>query len=178
MLYDITANSYATNRLLGALVGLARVTDGNEHLIRSSCTALIAEVLSFVLTSSKPEKDILEDYIKRIEEEKWQLVPDCRFCASPCGRHNAYDLARLYSADPEIRDLKYLLLSGACRIAACARRWQLLGQSKELDRFLYTALIVIGIDDYSLQDLLSLITELGVMEQKCMELVVKNYSVG
>ena len=157
--------------LLGQLIGLAKVTDGNEHLICPSCTELIAEVLDFI-HSAGADAD-LAPYSQRIEEEKWSLVPDCRLCASPCGRHRAYDMAQLHSADPEIRDLKYLLLEGICKIAACLRRWSLLGKSAALDRFLYTALIVVGLDDYSLQDLLPILRTLGAMEKKCADLMAE-----
>ena len=157
---------------MGQLIGLARVTDGNEHLINPSCTELMAGVLSFV--HNHPQGADFSAYSQRIDEEKWKMVPDCRLCASPCGRHRAYDMARLHSAEPEIRDLKYLLLEGLCKIAACICRWGLLGKSPAVDRFLYTVLIVIGLDDYSLQDLLPILRTLGAMEKKCADLIAES----
>lgn len=169
MIYTI---SKEYDRLLGELIGLARVTDGNEHLIHDSCTELIAQVLAFV--HNHPQSTDFTIYSQRIEAEKWQMVPDCRLCASPCGRHRVYDMEQLHSADVEIRDLKYLLLEGICRIAACVCRWKLLGKSPALDRFLYTALIVVGLDDYSLQDLLPILRTLGAMEKKCADLIAES----
>lgn len=171
MIYTI---SKEYDRLLGELIGLARVTDGNEHLINDSCTGLIAEVLDYV--HSAEVRTEISTYFQRIEEEKWKMVPDCRLCASPCGRHRAYDMVQLHNADSEIRDLKYLLLEGICMIAACVCRWKLPGKSPALDRFLYTALIVVGLDDYSLQDFLPILRTLGAMEKKCADLISESLS--
>ena len=157
--------------LLGQLIGLARVTDGNEHLINPSCTGLMAEVLAFV--HDHPQGADHSAYSQRIETEKWKMVPDCRLCASPCGRHRAYDMVQLHNADSEIRGLKYLLLEGICKIAACICRWELLGKSPALDRFLYTVLIVIGLD-YCVDDLLPILRTLGAMEKKCADLIAES----
>ena len=96
--------------LLGQLIGLAKVTDGNEHLICPSCTELIAEVLDFI-HSAGADAD-LAPYSQRIEEEKWSLVPDCRLCASPCGRHRAI-------ADALVETAKNLGITGQILDVGC-----------------------------------------------------------
>ena len=41
----MTQRSAASDRLIGALIGLARATEGNEHLISAAVTDVAAAVL-------------------------------------------------------------------------------------------------------------------------------------
>ena len=130
-------------KVIGALIGLARATDGNEHLISDDATAVIMEGLTSC------DEQILE----KIDTEKRKMVPGCFACASPCGRTAAFDLAELNKADEDIRWLKMQIL----------KRLQMLASApKNTDRTLfYKGLIVVGMEDYTADDLRGVLMELN-----------------
>lgn len=151
-------NTQLCERLIGELIGLARATDGSEHLISQSSTSLIQEALAAACRDS--DADALEKLIGRVEEEKRKMVPDCFTCACPCGRTSAYDLARLDREDTDVRSLKMQLLQGIQGMASAAPECS----SERLDRFFYTALIIIGMDDFRKDDLLPYVQEMEALK--------------
>lgn len=162
------------DRLTGALIGLARATDGNEHLISASSTAVVVESLFATLTNVNFDNDALEQLLARVEEEKRKMVPDCFSCASPCGKNQDYDLGKLWSAEEDIRSLKSLILFGIRGIAAYAYHAALLGYHDEtVDRFFYKALVAIGMDDWGMEELLPIVMEVGEVNLRCMALLDK-----
>lgn len=140
------------NRLLGELIGLARATDGNEHLISDASTAVIVDCLVASLEPLPQEK--LEVLLRRIDEEKHRMTPDCFACAAPCGKNNAYDMGRLQREEPRTREAKLRLLAGIQQMAVggCTH--------KAAERFLYKALIVIGMEDFGPEFTESVIQEM------------------
>ena len=160
------------DKLPGALIGLARATDGNEHLIRESATAVIIESLFATLTNVNFDNAALEKLLERVGEEKRKMVPDCFACAAPCGRNNDYDMQDLWNADEDIRSLKSLILFGIRGMAAYAYHAAVLGcHEQEVDRFFYKALIAIGMDDFGMEELLPIVMEVGEVNLKCMALL-------
>lgn len=139
------------NKLMGALIGLARATDGNEHLISASSTAVVIESL----TASEPRH--MESLLEKVEEEKRKMVPDCFLCASPCGRTSAYDLSSLRQASPKVRELKYQILANIRRLAASS-------SVREAESLLYRALVAVGMDDYKADDLNKILEEIHSYE--------------
>lgn len=131
-------------QLIGHLIGLARATDGNEHLIISSVTALIRECLQAVGNETADT----EYFMTRILEEKRKIVPNCFVCANPCGRTSPFDLTQI--PESEIRDLKIALLDVLFRAADTVQ-----------EDILYRDLVIISLVDYERQDLLPLIQELS-----------------
>ena len=131
-------------QLIGNLIGLARATDGNEHLINPSATALIRACLQAL---GRNEAD-LEYFTARIQEEKQKMVPNCFVCANPCGRTSPFDLDEI--PEGEIRMLKYELLDTLFCNA-----------DKLPEDILYRDLVIIGLEDYEKEDLLSLIQEIS-----------------
>ena len=162
------------DKLTGALIGLARATDGNEHLISERSTAVVIEGLFATLTNVNFDNAALARLMKRVEEEKQQLVPECFRCASPCGRNSDYDMNDLWNAHEDIRSLKSLILFGIRGMAAYAYHAAVLGYHDEtVDRFLYKALNAIGMDDYGMNELLPIVLEVGEVNLKCMALLDK-----
>lgn len=156
------------DRLTGALIGLARATDGNEHLIRPSSTAVIVNCLSAMLTEDFPPEILLE----QVEQEKRKMVPDCFLCANPCGKNSDYDLRQLQNTPEEVRDLKYLLLHGSRSLALCAQQAARLGHHDDaVDRFFYKVLILIGMEGWEADALLPFVAEMGEMAQRCTALL-------
>lgn len=140
------------NQLTGALIGLARATDGNEHLINTTATAVVIESLAATRPEANADRPALEKLLGRVEDEKRNMVPDCFLCACPCGRTNAYDLAKLGEADIEIRKLKFRILAAVRRLAAA-------DHPKIHEQLFYKALIVIGMDDFGIDLLLPIVQE-------------------
>ena len=166
------------DKLTGALIGLARATEGNEHMVTDSTAAVIVEGLFATLTNVNFDSTDLLGLIGKVEIEKKKLVPDCFHCASPCGRTNDYDLSKLWNADEDIRSLKSLILFGIRGIAAYAYHAAVLGYKDEvIHRFLYKALIAIGIDEFGMDDLLPIVMEVGEVNLKCMAMLDKANTV-
>lgn len=126
--------------LLGELIGLARATDGSEHLINPSATALIRDCLS-------RENGDTEGLLERVEAEKRNMVPNCFTCANPCGRTSACDLSQWPAG--ELRDLRYVLLEDLSRLAR--------EKPDAREILFYHGLIAVGMKDYDREDLQRLI---------------------
>ena len=162
------------DQLTGALIGLARATDGNEHLISANSTAVIVEGLFATLTNVNFDNAALEALIERVKQEKEKMVPNCFLCASPCGRTNDYNMEKLWNADEDIRSLKSLILFGIRGVAAYAYHAAVLGyHDLDVDNFLYKALIAIGMEDFGMEQLLPIVLEVGEVNLKCMAMLDK-----
>lgn len=160
------------DELTGALIGLARATDGNEHLISKSSDAVVIESLFATLTNVNFDNDRLQTLIEQVAEEKEKMVPGCFSCASPCAKNDAFDMQQLWNGEEDVRSLKSLILFGIRGIAAYAYHAAVLGyQDKTVNRFFYKALIVIGMDDLTIEKLLPIVLEVGEVNLKCMELL-------
>lgn len=139
------------DRLIGALIGLARATDGNEHLICDSSTGVIVESLLAALAKENTPKTRLEELLKRVEDEKRKMVPDCFVCAAPCGRTNDYDMQELLSAPEDIRSMKINILLAIRDLAA--------HRNEAADSVFYRALIALGMDGFGVAELRSILNE-------------------
>ena len=131
--------------LLGELVGLARATDGNEHLITEAVTEMIAEVLRANVRSESG----YHAYSGKIDAAKREMVPDCFLCANPCGRTSALDLKNLKGESQQIQETKLAILS-KIRTISCAER------SQDDDLKLYRGLVILGLEGYSPEELTAL----------------------
>lgn len=141
------------DKLTGALIGIARATDGSEHLISPGSTAVIRDALCALHQNADAET--LGTLLRRVEAEKRNMVPNCFLCDNPCGRTSDYDMADLQRLPEHIRQLKLELLRGICRLAADGKQTV----------FYYTALIVIGMDDFPESRLDALMEELHKLQQ-------------
>lgn len=133
--------------LLGALIGLARATENNEHLITPATDSALLAGLAAV---SDPAGD-WDACRERIGREKRSLVPMCFTCAAPCGRTADFDLGKLAEESPEVRSRKEALLSLLPRLAVPEA-------GQKVPAYLYKALTAIGIPGFppeALDDLLA-----------------------
>jgi hydroxylamine reductase len=163
------------DKLTGALIGLARATEGNEHQIQQSSHQLVLEGLFATLTNVNFDDERLYRLMDWVEAEKKTIAGQCNECTMPCGRNNAYDMARLWNEPNEdIRSLKSLILFGIRGVAAYAYHAWVLGYKDEIIyRFLYKALVTIGIDGLGIDRLLPVVLEVGEVNLKCMALLDK-----
>lgn len=158
------------DQLTGALIGLARAKEGNEDLVSSSTDKALLEGLSASVSSGSER---IAELIAQVQEEKRKLVPNCFFCAAPCGRTNDYDMQELWNANEEIRSVKTLILLGIRGLAAYACHALSLGYTdKEVNNYFYKALFVIG-TDWKTDELLPVAMEAGEVHLKCMALLDK-----
>lgn len=161
------------DKLTGALIGLARATDGNEPFITESTDKVVLEGLFTTITNVSFNNETLLALIERVEEEKKRLVPNCYSCTSSCGRNENYDMEEMWNADEDIRSLKSLILFGIRGMAAYAYHAAVLGYTdQDVNRFFYKALFALGLDckmDY----LLPIVMEVGEVNLKCMALLDK-----
>ena len=159
------------DQLTGALIGLARATDGNEHMLSDTTAAAVVEGLFATLTNVNFDNDALRALLARVEEEKRKLVPECFRCSS-CGRTENYDMAKLWNADEDIRSLKSLILFGIRGVAAYAYHAAVLGYRDEaIHKFLYKALFAIGTEDWGMEELLPIVMEVGEVNLSCMAML-------
>ncbi len=162
------------DKLTGRLIGLARATDGNEHMLSASTAAVVVEGLFATLTNVNFDNDALLAILERVDAEKRKLVPECYKCASACGRNNDYDMNQLWTAHEDIRSLKSLILFGIRGVAAYAYHAAVLGHRDEsIHKFLYKALFAIGMDDWGMEELLPIVLEVGEVNLRCMAMLDK-----
>lgn len=161
------------DKLTGALIGLARATEGNEHLVSASTDKVILEGLFTTITNVNFNNKTISALIDRVEAEKQKLVPNCYNCDTSCGRNDNYDMQKLWSADEDIRSLKSLILFGIRGMAAYAYHAAVLGfTDKDVNKFFYKALFAIGMD-WGMNELLPIVKEVGEVNLKCMALLDK-----
>lgn len=162
------------DQLTGALIGLARATNGNEQLVTASTDAAVLEGLSTTVTNVNFNNETLTALIERVEEEKRKLVPDCAICASPCGRTSNYDLQEMWNSNEDIRSLKSLILIGIRGMAAYAYHAAALGaHDADVHKLLYKALFAIG-EDWDMEQLLPIVMEVGQVNLRCMAQLVRS----
>lgn len=148
---DCVGNDAALrDRLIGALIGLARATEGNEHMITPSTGETMLDALSAIPTASD---ETLAALVQRVGEEKRKLVPDCFYCAMPCGRTADFAMEELSAIEEGVRALKLQILAAAQTLAGSRRE----SVSHPL---LYRALYSVGAADWEEEALLPILQEL------------------
>ena len=160
------------DELTGALIGLARATEGTTVPSKTTHQAII-EGLFTTITNVSFDNDAIKDVIKKVRAEKEKLAPNCSSCQAPCGRNDEYDMNELWNDNEDIRSLKSLILFGIRGMAAYAYHANVLGYSdEEVNEFFYEALFMIGYGD-SLETLLPVVLKVGEINLKCMALLDK-----
>ena len=158
------------DELTGALIGLARATDGDTPVSADTWLLLIEGLFTTVTNVNFNEKTIRER-IDRVHVEKARLIPNCSACASRCGRNDDYDMAELWSAQEDVRSLKSLILFGVRGMAAYAHHALVLGYTDDaVNRFLAKALFAVG-EDWGMDELLPIVMEVGEKNLQCMALL-------
>ena len=125
--------------LFGEMISLARITDGNEHLITPDSTSLLRRCLNRMASGTAGPQLLT----KEILAQKQKMVPDCFRCANPCGKTFPYDLGEL--PEGEIRDLKIAILDRLCVKADVQ------------EDLLYRALTAVSLWGYEKEDLLPIL---------------------
>ena len=162
------------DQLTGALIGLARATVGNEHLVTAYTYQLVREGLFTTVTNVNFHNETILALTKKVAAERERLVPGRGSCTSSCGRNDEYDMEKLWNAQEDIRSLKSLILFGIRGMAAYAYHAAVLGYTDTaIDNFFFKALFAIGMDDWGMEELLPIVMEVGEKNLKCMALLDK-----
>ncbi len=160
------------DQLTGALVGLARATDGNT-LPSENTYKLLIKGLFTTITNVNFNERTLKALIDEVHAEKESLVPNCNSCDASCGRNDDYDMNLVWDADEDIRSLKSLILFGIRGMAAYAYHAGVLGYYDErVNKFIAKALFAIG-QDWGMDQLLPIVLEVGEVNFACMEMLDK-----
>lgn len=160
------------DELTGALIGLARAAEGNEHLVNEEMNQLILEGLFTTVTNVNFNDETLKILIYKIENAKKKLVPNCFTCSGSCGRNDNFDMNTLWTTDEDVRSLKSLILFGIRGMAAYAYHASVLGYTNEtISKFFYKALFAVGMKDWGMDELLPIVLEVGEVNLRCMELL-------
>lgn len=158
------------DQLTGALIGLARATDGGK-LAGDTTWKLMIEGLFTTITNVNFNEETVGALIQKVHAEKERLAPMCSGCGASCGRTDDYDLSRVWTAQEDIRSLKSLILFGIRGVAAYAYHAMVLGYTDEdLNRFIGKALFAVG-EDWNMEQLLPVVMEVGKYNLTCMELL-------
>ena len=159
------------DELTGALIGLARASDGHETT--AATHKAMIEGLFTTLTNVNFNGETIQRQIDTVRREREKLIPGCTGCASPCGRNDEYDMNRLWTDNEDIRSLKSLILFGLKGMAAYAYHALVLGYSdEEVNNFFYEGMFAVG-EDWSMEQLLPVVMKVGEVNLKCMELLDK-----
>lgn len=160
------------DELTGALIGLARAVEGNEHLVNEEMNQLVLEGLFTTVTNVNFNDETLKILIYKIENAKKKLVPNCFTCSGSCGRNDNFDMNTLWTTDEDVRSLKSLILFGIRGMAAYAYHASVLGYTDEtISKFFYKALFAVGMKDWGMDELLPIVLEVGEVNLRCMELL-------
>ena len=158
------------DRLTGALIGLARATEGGIQATEEMGKLLI-EGLFTTVTNVNFNDNTIQELIDRVHAEKEKVVPGCGSCADPCSRTEDYHMEDLWNAQEDIRSLKSLILFGVRGMAAYAYHARVLGKrSEEVERFIHKALFAVG-EDWDMDELLPIVLEVGEKNYLCMEML-------
>lgn len=148
------------NELLGAVIGLARASEGNEGDLTEETHAALLAGLSATPTDGEAS---LSACIDRIHAEKQRLIPNCYACAMPCGRTSDYRMEDLRLGIGSGPALRALMLAGLRSAAPGLLR---AGCPTEDMTAVYRCLISVGLDGLSADFLLDAAAEVGRLNQK------------
>ena len=156
------------DQLTGALIGLARSTEGDTQCTENAYRLFIKGLFT-TITNVNFNEATIKALIDEVHAEREHLVPSCSGCAAPCGRNDDYDLSKVWDAEEDIRSLKSLILFGIRGMAAYAYHAGVLGYSDEkVNDFFAKALFAIG-EDWGMDELLPIVLEVGEVNFRCME---------
>lgn len=159
------------DELTSALIGLARACSNNPKT--ENTDALILEGLFTTVTNVSFNDETLQILIDKVKQEKAIIAPGCSSCVARCGSTDDYDVNKIWQANEDIRSLKSLILFGIRGMAAYAYHAMVLGYtSEQVNEFFYKALFVLA-EDWTIEQLLPIVMEVGKINLACMELLDK-----
>ncbi len=158
------------DKLVGALVGLARAADGEPQTSYETLKTMIECLSSLPAETACGERNA-DALISLVHDEKKRLAPGCAECASPCGRTADYDMEELWNSDDGVRGLKLLILLGLRGLAIKIRFAFELGiDVKKNCGIFQKALFAVG-EEFNEDYLIGIAAEIGEKMLDCMKLI-------
>lgn len=96
------------DKLTGAVIGLANAAADSDNVNEKTYQLAVESLFAAVADA---DNESVQALVGKVHEEKDRLVPNCKNCASPCGKNADYDMKRIREADEDIRSLKSLILT-------------------------------------------------------------------
>ena len=154
------------DELTGALIGLARASEGQSPLPEST-GRILTEGLFTTVTNVSFDDASIRRQIERAHREKERILSG----SAACVQADDYRMKDLWDADENIRSLKSLILFGMRGMAAYACHARVLGyEDPEVDQFFCSGLSAIG-QDLTMEQLLPIVLKVGEINLKCMALL-------
>lgn len=134
-------------KLAGAVIGLVRGCDGNMDLVTADTEKIITEGIITAFYGSEEE---ISSCIKKVQGEKYRIVPDCAVCKNPCGRTFDYNFKDLSLDGEDVACLKMLLLNSVVGYLMILKEKAGNGEIEKSDFApIYGALYAVGGKDWS-----------------------------
>lgn len=153
----------AQDKLLGALIGLARATFGNEYNLTDETAAIVISGLIAALAEDADTSEVAHLF-ERAAREKHRLVPGCATCAYPCGRTSDCEMPLVWRAAEDICALKRQLLRDLAVIAAYVYKKSVSGYTnQQINDLIYRALFAVG-EDWDTEYLRPVLTEVETLK--------------
>ncbi|HEY9060558.1 MAG TPA: hydroxylamine reductase [Pseudobacteroides sp.] len=146
------------DELTGALIGLARATNGKSG--GKNADELVMQGLFSTVTNVNFDADRVDELIELVQKEK-----------SKHGTAEDFAATSLWAGDIDIVSLRSTLLLGMRGMAAYAWHAYVLGkEDKEVTEWFYKGLKAIG-EDHTVEEWLGLLMEFGNINLKCMAIL-------
>ena len=157
------------SRLLGALIGMARATFENQHLVNDHTFRLVLKGLLIAGEKMDSNDETASKLIEKVEVEKRRLSPGCASCTVACGKNNNYDMNNLWKEKEDILSLKLRIFQGVFALAEASYYMEEAEyKAAGIDEFIYRALFAVGADDWEEEDLLPIETEAEELKHRYM----------
>jgi hydroxylamine reductase len=154
------------DELAGVLVGLAKACLNNPY---PEGTTRVLVRAAAVLGNFQAEETEIRAQTDRVKEQKDRVVPNCRYCASPCGNTSDYDMKEMWEAEEGVLTGKFLLLSSVCHLAGWLEQAGMAEEAPaQIRDYLYRNLARIGYD-LEEENLLQAAAEAGKIARECRE---------
>lgn len=155
--------------LTGALVGLARATDGKER--SKAADLLMMEGMFATITNVSFDDAALRELTEKIRSEKANYLAGHSDCFASGSSPADMPGEDLFSGEEDIVSLRSLLLLGLRGMAAYAYHAHQLGKDDpEVTGWLFKGMKAVG-DDHAVPEWLDLLMEFGNVNLKCMALL-------
>ncbi len=121
------------NALLGAMIGLVRAVSKNGKT--ENTDKLLANGIEAIRVGKETSA-----LCEAVREEKFMVVPNCRYCAMPCGSTADADMESIWNAREAVLTAKEALLE-------CLLKSDWDSEQEEELYFLHKGLFVLGEDE-------------------------------
>lgn len=127
--------------IVSALIGLVGACGSNPKTDRTD--QLLIRALAAPAGGAALDEAAIQALVEEIHRERDAVSPGCARCSAPCGNTSDYDMGRIDSADPAVRQAKRQVLSALQALAARVRRT---GDGAADPDIFYRALAYVGCD--------------------------------